>query len=148
MDKTCLSNVYREGKIFTSRSIRKEGIRTVRDRTESCVWKKKNAGINQLNYKLVYTSWAKRPPVEDRWSKVGGREKRGLEGGYLVNSTSPDLPPCHPCVDPPFIPPPSFVVIPPLPTKLFTMLLALEGRIIADRLPTFDSMKTFRALGE
>lgn len=85
---------------------------------------------------------------QNRWSKVGGREKRGLEGGYLVNSTSSDLPPCHPCVDPPFIPPPSFVVIPPLPTKLFTVLLALEGRIIADRLPTFDSMKTFRTLGE
>lgn len=34
-------------------------------------------GINQLNYKLLYRSWAKRPPVEDRTRKVGWRDEVG-----------------------------------------------------------------------
>lgn len=138
-------NVFIERKMFTFRSIRKElkWFEIVdKKKRKLRMEKKKNAGINQLNYKLVYTSWAKRPPVEDRtggarW--VGGPWEEGV-GGRLSRKFNLSRPPpvrstCR-----------FSVYSSPLlrrdsspSQKLFTVLL--EGRLIADRLPTFDSMK-------
>lgn len=143
--------------LFFTRSIRKGRVKN-RSRhgskgggggkPRSCVY---NAGINQLNYKLVYRSWAKRPPVEDRtggarW--VGGPWEEGV-GGRL--SRKFNLSPCDPRVDPPFIP--RFPSLPSSWSLLLKVIYALlpvraEGKLIADRLPSFDSIeRNFRNHG-
>lgn len=121
--------------LFFTRSIRKGRVKN-RSRhgskgggggkPRSCVY---NAGINQLNYKLVYRSWAKRPPVEDRtggarW--VGGPWEEGV-GGRLsrkfnlsVRST------CRSSVYSP-LPLPSFLVVPP-PQSYLRVVARASGR--------------------
>lgn len=97
----------------------------------------------------MYRSWAKRPPVEDRtggarwvggpWEEgVGGRLSRkfNLSRPFPVRST------CRSSVYSPASP--SFLPRDPSSSKLFTVLLVrAEGKLIADRLPSFDSIETF-----